>query len=74
VKCPLVLCGCLLEVVDEVYEALSFNGAMRFITNVKFGQLNGPGRHSFCHVWFLQYLLNWVIGFDDDVMVLEVWA
>jgi len=22
----------------------------------------------------LQYLLDWVIGFDDDVVVLEVWA
>jgi len=41
-KCSLVLCGCLLEVINEVYEALGFYGAMRFITNVTFGQLNGP--------------------------------
>ena len=47
---------------------------MRFITNVKFGQVNGLGRHLSCQVWFLQYHLDWVIGFDDDVVVLEEWA
>ena len=47
---------------------------MRFVTDVEFGQLNGPGRHPSCPVWFLQYLLNWVISFDDDAMILEVWA
>jgi len=36
--------------------------------------LNGPGRHPSCQVWFLQYLLDWVIDFDNDVVVLEVWV
>ena len=47
---------------------------MRFVTDVEFGQLNDLGRHSSCQVWFVQYLLNWVVGFDNDVMILEVWA
>jgi len=46
--------------------------AMGFVTNVKFRQLNGPGRHPSCQVWFLQYLLDWIIGFDGDVVVMEV--
>jgi len=42
-KRPLVLCGCLLEVINKIEEALGFNGAMGFIANVKFLQLDGPG-------------------------------
>jgi len=42
--------------------------------NVKFGQLNGPRRHPSYQVWFLQYLLDRVISFDGDAVILEVWA
>jgi len=35
-KCPLVLCGCLLEVINKIQEALGFDGAMGFVTNVEF--------------------------------------
>jgi len=35
-KRPLVLCGCVLEVIDEVQETLGFNGAMGFIADVEF--------------------------------------
>jgi len=42
-KRPLVLCGCVLEVIDKIQEALDFNGAMGFVANVEFRQLDGPG-------------------------------
>ena len=41
-KRPLVLCGCVLEVIDKIQEALGVNGAMGFVANVEFRQLDGP--------------------------------
>jgi len=35
-KRPLVLCGCMLEVVDEIHKTLGFDGAVGFIANVEF--------------------------------------
>jgi len=35
-KCPLVLCGGVLEVVDKIQETLSFDGAMGFVANIEF--------------------------------------
>jgi len=46
IKCPLVLFRGILKVVDEVEQALGFDGAVWFITDVEFRELHGPGRHS----------------------------
>jgi len=40
--------------------------------DVKFRKLNGPGRHSFGKVGFLEDFLDGVIGLNNDVVVLEV--
>jgi len=37
IKHPLVFFQCVLQVIDEVEEALSFDGAMGFIANVELG-------------------------------------
>jgi len=64
----------VLKVVDEVNQALGFDGAMWFVTNVEFREFHDLGRHSTNKVRLLEYFLNGVVGLDDDVVVLEVGA
>ena len=42
-KRQVVLYWCVLEVIDKIQETLDFNGAMRFVTNVEFRQLDDLG-------------------------------
>ena len=64
----------MLQIVDKVEKELSFDGTVGFITNIKLGQFHGPRRHATNKVRLLEDLLNGVISFDDDGMVLEVGA
>jgi len=55
-KCPLVLYGCMLEVVDKIQETLSFNGAMGFVANVELWMVQDdirPARSGFCKIFWI---------------------
>ena len=47
---------------------------MRFVTNVEFGEFHDLRRHSSDKVGLLEDFLNEVVDFDDDMVVLKVWA
>ena len=64
----------MLKVVDEVEQPLGFDGAVWFVTNIEFREFHGLGRHPANKVRFLEYFLDGVVGFDYDVVVLEVRA
>ena len=64
----------MLKVVDEVEQALGFDGVVRFITNVELREFHNLLRHPANKVRLLEYFLDGVVGLDNDIVVLEVRA
>jgi len=59
----------VLKVIDKVEQALGFDGAVWFITNVEFREFHGSGEHSASKVRLLEYFLKGVVDLDNDVVV-----
>jgi len=58
----------MLKVVDEVEQALGFDGVVWFISNVEFREFHGPRRHSAGKVRLLEDFLDWV-----GVLTMMLW-
>jgi len=79
IKCPLVFLRGVLKVVVKIEQALGFNGAVWFITNVEFREFHDLGRHPTSKVKLLEYtrICWWMSGLwrlgRDVSVVLRFW-